>query len=126
MQRSDPGLNGMVAAHGRSRGLPVGAIAIFGFGLLFGYLACLHGSEIDAKNFVAFAVWSAVAVLAGFLVTWFFKYVLVLAVLLVAALWYTNSPSFRTAASEARDVRGDLCGIMTFEFDGLPYKDWIC
>lgn len=127
MQRNDPGLSGGVAPASRSiAGFALSTIAIVGFGLLFGYLACLHGVEINEKSLVAFAAWSAIAILIGFLVTWFFKYVLILAVLLIAVLWYTNSPTFRSAAGEARSIRSDLCQRITFEFDGVPYKEWIC
>ena len=107
-------------------GLPVGSIAVVLIGLLFGYLACLHTSAMDAKAFVAFGVWSAAAILVGFVVMWFFKYVLILAVMLIAALWYTQSPTFRDAATNAQGLRSDLCAKMTFEFEGLPYKEWIC
>ena len=127
MRRNDPGLTGGLAAGPVGGGrFSIRVLAIVVVGVLFGYLSCLHGQELNAKAGAAFAAWSAGAIVLGFLVTWLFKYLFILALLLVAALWYTNSPTFRTAASEARSIRTDLCQRITFEFDGVPYKEWIC
>lgn len=116
----------MSPEYGRARGLPIAAIAIVSLGLLIGYLACLHGGEINARSLVAFVVWSGAAILVGFLVTWCFKYILLAAMLFIGMMWYADSPSFRNAAVEARGLRGDLCKLITIEVENLPIKEWIC
>ena len=104
----------------------VSTFAIFACGLLFGYLSCLHGTEMGQPQLIAFAAWSAAGIFVGYMVTWFFKYVLVLVVLLVGALWYTDNPVFNQAAREARGLRGDMCDLITFDSPDVPIKKWIC
>ena len=106
--------------------MALGTFAIFACGLLFGYLSCLHGTEMTQTDLVAFAAWSAVGIAVGYVVTTFFKYVLIIAVLIVGALWYTDNPVFANAASDARGLRGEMCKLITLDIPDVPIKKWIC
>lgn len=127
MRRNDPGLTGGLIdpSEGGSR-FPVTAIAAVFFGVLFGYLACLHGSDMGQQALIAFAVWSVAATFACLMLVWCFKYVFMLIVLVTGAMWWTQSPGFQQAASRMQGVKTDLCGRITYEMPDVDYKQWIC
>jgi len=108
------------------RGLgPVGILLAL-LGVLASYMASIHGTELDQQGLVAFGVWGLAAVLVAFIVDMLFKYVLILAVLLVAALGWTQNPAFENAAGQAKALRATLCDMVAYDNPDVPIKDWLC
>jgi len=110
------------------RGIGIGPVGIFLalVGVLASYMACLYGIELEQQSLVAFGVWSIASLLIAFVVDFLFKYVMVLAVLFVAALGFTDNPAFQSAAAQAKILHSALCAKIPFDNPDVPVKDWIC
>ncbi|MBD3663565.1 hypothetical protein [Sulfitobacter aestuariivivens] len=130
MRRSDdPGLTGGLPRETVvARRSPIGVVGVtFAvIGVIASYMACIHGVDVDGRSIVAFAVWSLVAVLAAFIVDFAYKFLLIFAVLIVGALWWTENPVFEAAAFEAKDLRLTLCNMIPSEESTSLIRQWVC
>jgi hypothetical protein len=90
------------------------------------YFACLYGAELDQQSLAAFGVWSLAGIIVAFLVDMLFKVALILAVLFLAALIWTDNPAIQGPAAQAKALRATLCDKIPLDNPDVPVKDWIC
>ncbi len=90
------------------------------------YLACLYGAELDQQSLAAFGFWSIVGIIAAFLVDLLFKFALILVVLFVGALVWTDSPTLQGPVAQSKALRENLCAKIPLEEPNAVIKDWIC
>lgn len=104
---------------------PVGILLAL-LAVFVSYMACLHGVELEQKSLAAFGIWSIVGIIFAFIADLLFKFVLILAVLFVAALVWTGNPAIDGVAAQSKAFRAGLCDRIPLDNPDVPIKDWIC
>lgn len=102
-------------------GILLALVAVF-----VSYMACLHGEELDQMNLAAFGFWSIAGLVIAFLTDILFKFVLILVVLFVGALVWTQNPAIDGLATQSKALRTNICDRIPLDIPDVPVKDWIC
>lgn len=104
-----------------SVGILLALLAVFA-----SYMACLHGEELDQQSLAAFGFWSILGIFVAFIADLLFKFVLILAVLFVAALVWTGNPAIDGVATQSKALHQAICEKIPLDNPDVPVKDWIC
>ena len=112
--------------HAKTSRIGALGLAVMAFGLVFAYMANLHGREIATPELIAFGIWVLGFVLIAVLLEWFAKWFVLLALTLAGFMWWSQDPTFERYAANAQSTRNELCRDAAGAFPDAPVSEYLC